>query len=206
MWTVAPTELRVWAGLVVAASLLAYATANHDPLRFALIFATALLLFAFITRGVVRVVSRWRLANRTNQQVEQALAEIRALSPAEARSRALQLLAGDRFSVTRSSASADDLAKLAPMLQEFFSEFATVAEAHGETRIARSEIGPSRFRAGYLRIGTDMENMEIVVSPDCDTVFVIDALLREDPLPEEGFPTIYHFIAAGHSHATAIET
>jgi len=51
-----------------------------------------------------------------------------------------------------------------------------------------------------------MDFTEIVAMPNEDPVYLIDGSEPRDQPLEEGFPTIYHFLVAGYSDRTEVDT
>jgi len=79
---------------------------------------------------------------------------------------------------------------LGPVLRDFLLRFESVAEANGDFSVGRRTVGNSKLRPGFLKIGSDFANSELIVKPGSDHVFIVtDADHRLD-----GLPTLYHNI------------
>lgn len=97
------------------------------------------------------------------------------------------------------SAPAEARLELSPDLElpssalDFFTRYESLEELDGAARLSRRMIGRSATDPRYVRIGTEIDDAEIVVSPRSDTVYVIDSTEPTDS-PEEQYPSIYHYI------------
>lgn len=120
------------------------------------------------------------------------LAKVRALPVEIVRQRALELIADPQRSecVKGSLSKNPAIEKLGPLLRDFFLEFESVKEIGGEFSVSRGAVGDSSLRPGFLKVGTDFADSEIVARPGEDQGFIVtDA---EHVL--DGLPTIYHNI------------
>lgn len=105
---------------------------------------------------------------------------------------ALELIADSRrFNcITGSLSFNSEIERLGPVLQDFFSHFESVKQVNGDFFVSRQAVGNSSLRPGFLRIGSDFADSELVVRPGEDRVFIVtdaDHVL-------DGLPTIYHNI------------
>ena len=85
-------------------------------------------------------------------------------------------------------------AKLGPITQQFFAEYALAQSQLGGLVVAASEIAPSEYLAGFVSIGHS-EDWDVVQRPGTDEVFVVEGSELEEEL-EIRFPTVYHFLVA----------
>jgi hypothetical protein len=194
-----PLSFQIWGSLAIAAFLVAYAASRDNLTGFVAVFLAALLGLAFFFFGALRLWLRWKQSGELNRKIEEQLSLARNLSSSEAEQRALVLLNDfSKFQIVMNPAPPDSLAQLGPSLQKFFSSFESVKETNGDTLLDRAEIGPSRLREGFLRIGTDMDSTEIVVRPHEDTIHIIGSPGPDEISDADGFPTVYHFLVAGY--------
>jgi len=192
-------KFQTWGTFSTAALLIAYLVSCRNVGRFLTVFAVSLVLLAFLFFGFVRLIVRWKKSGKLYRRIEEELAAARALSPREAEEKALTLLLdGDKYRIVERPAPTDALSSLGPALRQFFSRFESVKEIRGETALDRGEIGPSTLRAGFIKVGTDIEHTEIVARPKEDLIYVVDGTEPIDLQVEEGFPTIYHYLVAGY--------
>jgi hypothetical protein len=84
---------------------------------------------------------------------------------------------------------------MAPSLRKIFSRFEKIEEVNGEFCLDRTTVTESSVRSGFLKIGADFGDSEIVVRPGRDEVFIVHN--AEHPL--EPYPTIYHLILLSRS-------
>jgi hypothetical protein len=191
--------LQIWSSLALGAFLIAYLSSGRNVFRFTIVFAVSFLFLTLLFFGSVRLLRVWRESGELHKRVAKELAAARALTEGEAQERAMTLLLdANLYPIVENHASGNSLHSLGPVLRQFFSRFEEVVEIKGETSLDRSAIGPSTLREGFIKIGTDIEHAEIVARSKKDVIYVIDGTEPEDPPVEEGFPTIYHYLVAGH--------
>jgi hypothetical protein len=190
---------QTWGGIFTGALLIAYLMSGRNLGQFAAVFVVSFLVLALLFFGFVRILVRWKQSDKTYRRIEEELAAVRALSFQEAEQKALTLLlSGEKYRIVEKPAPPEALQSLGPLLRQFFSRFERVTEIKGETSLDRTEIGPSTFRAGFIKIGTDIEHVEIVSRPQDDAIYAIDGTEPDGPHVEESFPTIYHYLVAGY--------
>ena len=96
-----------------------------------------------------------------------------------------------RFTVIPARSSSDAMNdKLGPILREFFSRFESVREIGADFLVSREAVSDSALRPGFIKIGSDFADSELVIKVGEDRVYIVtDAEHRLD-----GLPTIYHNI------------
>ena len=65
-----------------------------------------------------------------------------------------------------------------------------MTETNGDFSAARGAVNKSSLRPGFLKIGTDYADSELVVRPGEDRVFIV----TDSEHKLDGLPTIYHNI------------
>ncbi len=134
------------------------------------------------------------LTSRTSvdHKVREDIQKVRALPFDQVKQRAVDLIADPRRFETIKENLSDNSAieRLGPILRDFFSHFESVREINGDFCVSRQAVGDSSLRPGFLKIGSDFANSELVARPGEDEVFI--ATDAEHVL--DGDPTIYHNI------------
>lgn len=139
-----------------------------------------------------RLILKWTERSREYQEAVEAIKFVRSLPLERVKEGALGLLSNSEVFrtstviVTKSALIED----LGPNLREFFSKYESVERVFVEFAVARQEVRASFIRPGFLRIGTDFGDAEIVVRRGEDEVFSVNS--AADPL--DGYATIYHKI------------
>jgi len=140
----------------------------------------------------------WALTSRRSPSsaLARTVAMIAELPLGEARIRAQKALEDVRhFDCTPAASPAAFPPGLPPAALELFSRFVSIASVSGEARLSRDDVGPSAYKSGWLRIGYDLDAVELAVRPDEDAVYEIDG---SDPDEHEvalgGVPSVYHWI------------
>lgn len=85
-------------------------------------------------------------------------------------------------------------AELGIVTKQFFAEYSAVRSIRGGLVVARSEIAPSEYLAGFISIGHS-EDWDVVQRPGSDEVFVVEGGETENAL-EIRFASVYHFLLA----------
>jgi hypothetical protein len=133
----------------------------------------------------------------TYEEAKQRLRRISAMPLEEVKSTVTSWLSNPEiFRCDRDeSRSPTDLEVLAPELKHLLQRCRTIELVGGDTRISRDELRPSSVRAGFWRIGTDYDGVEIVVSPGHEAVYQVDGA---EPggydFDSDASPTIYHYL------------
>ena len=159
-----------------------------------------LISFAILMGGyflVVRLIGTWAKSDKLYKQVSEEIRLIGRMPTSDAKRDALALLSDQtKFTVIGAVTSAQVSQPLGKELREFFDRFESVTALRGETTLSRNAVAPSSLRSGFFRLGTDSEFAEIVARPEEDSVFLIDGTESNDPPPQNGYPSIYHFLLA----------
>jgi hypothetical protein len=165
-----------------------------------------------------RLTDRWAEQKRQQeeilQQVRQAGDEIdrdiKPLPTDEAKRRAEALLSdGTRFECNRTPPTDEEQASLdifAPLLREFFQEYAHVSTSSGLDHLDRRhepalEIiqGVWRESERFIKIGQDGEHGFVAAKSAGEAIYVFDGEGEpsdEEPNPESDYASIYHYILA----------
>jgi hypothetical protein len=139
-----------------------------------------------------KLLRYWKSQSAANRKAKEDIAAVRSLPLQEARQRALKLISDTRrFRIVLDALSSNHgIERLGPLTKDFFRRFESVVEINGDFRVSRQYIGESSIRQGFVKIGSDFEDSELVVEPGVDRVFIVtDAEHKLD-----GMPTIYHNI------------
>ncbi|HEV8582574.1 MAG TPA: hypothetical protein VGX68_26200 [Thermoanaerobaculia bacterium] len=151
---------------------------------------------ALVVGGAAVALWKWSSRPKPLSGMHQKVAEIKSLPLAEAKRRALAALEDpSRFECEREPVSGALPAGLPSLARELFSTYASIQAVAGEARLSRDELGPSQYRRELLRIGTNLDDTELVVQPGEEPVYEIDgsdADARE--FEQGGIPTVYHWI------------
>ena len=161
-------------------------------------------VFAGLMFGAGWLFVRWLTARGTAEYRQEAakLEQISSLSLQEAASKAVSLLSDGKLFRYAESPIADEgsLDALAPEIRKLLGRYEAIEVVKGpRASVARSSIGASEHKPGFLRIGsvataTDAEG-EIAVRPGDETVYELYA--QEAPDPVFGtYKTIYHWLIA----------
>jgi hypothetical protein len=143
-------------------------------------------------------VALWKKSSRPKplSGMHQKVSEIKSLPLAEAKRRALAALEdSSRFECAREPVDGALPGDLPDLVRELFSTCSVVQAVAGEARLSREDAGRSRYRREFLRIGTNLDDTELVVRPGEEPVYEIDgsdADARE--FEQGGIPTVYHWI------------
>jgi hypothetical protein len=124
------------------------------------------------------------------------MAQYESISLGDAAARARAALADPaKFAVVRRQAEAfPHAADLAPYVRDFFREIESLRAVKGDAELTRTDIGPSTLNPKYIRIGRDIESVEINVRPGEETIYEIDAFDPKKPFDEHR--SIYHWVLA----------
>ncbi len=148
---------------------------------------------ALITIAVVAVA--WAglayllaVGKREHQQTERELARVRALSPADARRRALQVLR-DRQDWQVRRAGGPPTLTIPPAVADLLSEYEEIVR--GEFWIGRSALSEPARVPGFVKVGGDFEFCELMVKGSGPEVF--SSYAEGGPSERlESSPTIWH--------------
>jgi hypothetical protein len=124
-----------------------------------------------------------------DQEAKENIQKVLALPFEEVKQHALELIHDPRRfrNLTDDLSENPEVEKLGPILQDFFSHFESVTETNGDFSVARGAVSMSSLRAGFLKIGTDYADSELVVRPGEDRVFIV----TDSEHKLDGLPTIY---------------
>jgi hypothetical protein len=142
---------------------------------------------------LAKLIALLKSRNTVNREAREDIQRVLALPFDQVKQHALSLIGDTRkFKVTPVEALSNNPAmdKLGPVLQDFFSHFESVQEINGDFFVSRQTVSDSALRPGFIKIGSDFANSELVVKPGADRVFIVtDAQHRLD-----GLPSVYHNI------------
>jgi len=141
---------------------------------------------------LVKLLQGFKSRSSVDRKAREDMQKVLALPFEQVKQHALDLIADSRrFRYIANNLSNNPaIDKLGPILQDFFSHFESVEEVNGDFSVSRKAVGDSLLRPGFLKIGSDFADSELVARPGEDRVFIVtDA---EHVL--DGLPTIYHNI------------
>ena len=139
-----------------------------------------------------RILQTIKSRSEADIQARDEIQKVLALPFDQVKQHALELLADPKRFICVTGKLTDNpmIENLGPVLRDFFLRFESVAEANGDFSVGRRTVENSKLRPGFLKIGSDFANSELIVKPGGDHVFIVtDAEHRLD-----GLPTIYHNI------------
>lgn len=178
--------------VIVAVGVAAYLASDVWRVPLTISLPTAALLIG----APAAAVWRWSSRRPSRHAAAQAVSIIRELPIAEARARALKALENSsRFECVRAALAAPLPAGLPASVGELLSVYASIRSAAGEAHVSREQIGPSDYRPGLIRIGSDLDSVELVVRPGEDRVYEIDGSDADaQEIGGGGIPSLYHWI------------
>jgi hypothetical protein len=185
---------QVWVGVLLLAGGISYPIAYAAQRFLGVSFAIAFAATASIV--LLCVAAAFAYFRRKDVQSSQVMSWIETLSAAEAEKRARALLAdGGKFEVVRRPADRFPLAEeLAGRVRDFFREIESLKAVHGDAELIRADIGRSTLNPSYIRIGRDIESVEINVRPGEETIYEIDAFDTRKPFAQHA--SIDHWLLA----------
>lgn len=143
------------------------------------------------------------MADSLYEEIRAAEQRIQALSPDEAKARALALLQDpNRFRAEpNTEPNAEVLTSLAPLQREVFSRYRTIEVATGESFLSIAEYAPSPA-PGFFRIGGE-EGGDYAIRPGDEAIYFIYATKPgAPPKVERPYPSIYHWVLLADLHFT----
>lgn len=155
---------------------------------------------AFVAWGAYRAYRSVRsgsVQEAPNEEPER----IGALSLAEAESAARELLqTGAPFEAVREPLLARDRSRLDALprsAQSFFSVYAEVA-GNG-MRLSRASVAPWTKDPSYVRVGSDIDDAEVVVRASDDQVFVVEKDANS-PDVSDPYVSVWHYVLEVATH------
>lgn len=158
---------------------------------FVLIFAS----FESVWFGAMWSLSRVR--NKSIKTTQESIAKsersIFSLSVQQAQEKATELLNDPKkiSFILAKGAEEPILQRLAPLQRHFFQKFETVGFVCGDARLSRSEIAPSVYNKRYLKIGSDILDLEYVAIPGSEEIYELERIADEEKVV---YPSIYHLL------------
>lgn len=151
---------------------------------------------ALLVGGAAVALWKWSSRPKPLSGMHQKVSEIKGLPLAEAKRRALAALEDPgRFECVREPLDGVLPSGLPGTVRELFSTYSVVQAVAGEARLSREDVGRSRYRREFLRIGTNLDDTELVVRPGEESVYEIDGSdADEREFEQGGIPTVYHWI------------
>ena len=151
---------------------------------------------ALVVGGAAVALWKWSSRAKPLSGMHQAVADIKGLPLAEAKRRALAALADpSRFECVREPVAGALPGDLPSLVRELFSTYSSVKAVAGEAHLSREQAGPARYRRGFVRIGTNLDDTELVVRPGEEPVYEIDGSEADErEIEQGGIPTVYHWI------------
>ncbi|HEV7239252.1 MAG TPA: hypothetical protein VGQ36_08435 [Thermoanaerobaculia bacterium] len=188
-------RFQLWAGVLLlvggASYPIAYAAWRFMHFSFAASFGASALVLLIV---VVTVFAHFRNKDEETGRVMDSGAQFMNIEEAAAAAQAI-LSDSSRFAVVRRSAAdyphVDDLAY---HIGRFFADIESIKATRGDAQVARSSISPSAMNPEYLRIGTDIESVEIAIRPGDESVYEFDAFDPDKPFDRH--ESIYHWVLA----------
>ncbi len=185
-------RVQVWAGLLLLTGGIAYpiawAAERFMGQSYAAAFIATVLILALALAGALAY------SQRKDVRSSKPRTRIEALTLADAASMARAVLSdSSKFEHLRRRADTFPFAKnLAPHVLEFFSDSESLKAVHGDAVLVRAQIGTSSLNPRYIRIGRDIESVEINVLPGQETIYEIDAFDPSKPFDQHR--SIYHWV------------
>ena len=185
-------EYQAALAVAVASHLVAYFLVGLPNARYMAVALSLNVVFLYAFAFFLKFVNAVKSKDSAEIKAKERIQEVRSLPFEEVKQRALALVEDPlRFKCVRGNLSNNpDIEKLGPILKDFFSGFERIEQVGGDFSVSRPSVGKSSLRQGFLKVGSDFANSEIVVRPGQDEVFIVtdaDHVL-------DGLPTIYHNI------------
>src|SRR5262249_46063392 len=116
------------------------------------------------------ILQRIKSRSAADIQARDDIRRLLALPFDQVKQHALELLADpNRFRCATEKLTDNPMIEnLGPVLRDFFLHFESVAEINGDFCVGRRTVGNSELRPGFLKIGSDFADSELVVKPGED--------------------------------------
>ena len=188
-------RIQLSAGLLVLACGVAYPIAYAASRFLHVNFAGALAAISVVFLSVVIVLFHF-LRRMEVQTPEMKESQIHSMDIAAAAAAAQAILSdASKFVVVRRHADDFPFAnEMAQHLRAFFAEVESLKAVRGDAELTRSSITRSDLNRNYIRIGRDIESVEINIRPSDETVYEFDAFDSNKPFDQHC--TIYHWVLA----------
>jgi hypothetical protein len=181
-------NLQLIGFLIVTGCVVSYVILGRLAVSW-IIVACSLLGAAWIF--IVKVLGRSKM--KSKESIAEKDNRVFSLNFEEAKVKALKLL-NDKAKFDCQKINAGDpnppFTQFGPHLREFFQEFESLKFVHGDAKLSRSDIRPSKYNPRYLKIGTDLGDAELAVLPGKETIIEWDG----NDLDKKIYPTIYHWV------------
>jgi hypothetical protein len=150
----------------------------------------ALIAAAVVAVGWAGLAYLLSVGKREHQQAERELARVRALSPADAKRRALQVLRDGAEWQVRPAVGPPN-ATIPPAVSDLLGEYEEIVR--GEFWIGRSALREPARLPGFIKVGGDFEYCELMVK-DAGLELFSSYVEGEHREKLESSPTIWHKI------------
>lgn len=170
---------------------LAYAADRFLQFNFAAPFVVIVLALTF---GLIASCRHFRGKDAGMSEANRSRSETIERTQAEMAARAM-LSDSSKFHVVRDPV--DDFpsaGSLADHLRAFFLEIASIKAVRGDAELQRHSIAPSQLNSNYIRLGTDIESVQVVVLPNEEAIYELDTFEPDEPFDRH--PSNDHWILA----------
>jgi hypothetical protein len=147
--------------------------------------------------GLFDSMKRFLQGRELRREVADFEREVNQLSVDEAKAQ-FEALVSDpgKYKVVESPPSPAQqamLATLPPSARDLFARYEALKERFGDTRLSRSEIGPSQYSPELVRVGRGVASTELAIRPGAETLYRFDG--SESSVDQmEQFSSIYHYL------------
>jgi hypothetical protein len=134
----------------------------------------------------VKLLRGLKSRSSTDRKAKVDIQRVLALPFEQVKQHALDLILDThRFRcVTYNLSNNPAIESLGPVLRDFFSRFESVEEVNGDFSVSRQSVADSALRPGFLSVGSDFAQSELVVRPGEDRVFIVtDHSMLKTKLP-----------------------
>lgn len=188
-------RIQLWIGLLLFVSgvsyPVAYAAARFLHLNVVASFAT----IAFALLLVVLLAFKYVRGHELTHDERQG-SRIDVMDFTEAAKAAQAVLSdSSNFVVVRRDVTDSPFAReLAQHVRWLFGEIESLKAVRGDAELVRQSIAQSTLNQSYIRIGRDIESVEIIVRPGEETIYEIDSFDPSKPFAQRR--SIYHWLLA----------
>lgn len=188
-------RVQLWVGLLALVGGISYPVSYAGERLLQLNFVATFLATALLLLFGLLVIHE-RLGRKSAMPSEVSEADIDALELSEAIKLAEAVLSDhSKFVVeTRHSDDFPCATDLPELLRNFFAEVESLKAVRGDAELVRQSIVPSTLNPEFIRIGRDIESVEIHVRAGDETIYEIDSFDPSRPFGEHR--SIYHWLLA----------
>jgi hypothetical protein len=159
---------------------------------------------AIVAIGALLSYRSWRTQSAKKVPPAAGQVAVHAMTGRQAQEEARAILdSSTPFQVTRGPLSAKERSLRGELPGDVYSFFSRYQEvAGGGAHLARSEIAPFARDPSFIRLGSDLENADVVVRKSDGRVFVFE---KGGTIPgdEDAYQSIWHYVLEVASHTTS---